>query len=117
MDLQLLWIALGFVLTNILIDSIKFCIIRDAQSSIIYIIDQLVHLVSLWGLALMFSKVSIYPQVIQFFNSAGLSFYMLLKNLLFFLIILKPANTTFKYMLRNLSLMIKTMKIIKALEH
>jgi len=98
MDIQLLWIVLGFVLAHILIDSIKFCIIRDTQSSIIYIIDQLAHLVSLWGLALMFSKISIYPQVMQFFNLASLSFYMLLKNLLFFLIILKPANTTFKYM-------------------
>ena len=98
MDIRLLWLALGFVLAHWLIDSLKFWILRDKQSPAVYIIDQLVHLASLWGLAALFKGVAVYPQVLHFFGSAGLPFDSFLKGLLLFLIILKPTNITFKYL-------------------
>ena len=98
MDIRLLWLALAFALAHLLIDSLKFWIVRDKQSPAIYIIDQLVHLASLWGLAALFKDVAVYPQVLQFFGSACLPLDSFLRGLLLFLIILKPTNITFKYL-------------------
>jgi len=102
LDIALLWLTLGFILMHFVIDSIKYLIERNKKSAWVYVIDQLVHLISLFVLALIFKEQTAYPAIERFFVSTGTSFYSVLKGLLLFLIIIKPANVTYKRVFINL---------------
>ena len=102
LEWSLLWVALIYIFAHFTIDSFKFKIETEDNVDWVFVIDQILHLINLFILAVSFKDLSLYPKMVAFVSSLGSELNVIIKTVLLVLIALKPTNIIYKNVFFNL---------------
>lgn len=97
-----LYAFIFIALSHLIIDLLKFLFINNVSyyesfKRNIYIADQLLHLICIGiGAYMLMNRVVVSYSITQIFNTINVDCYMLIKIIILFLLMHKPANITIK---------------------
>ncbi len=96
-----LWVGLIYIFAHYAIDTLKYWIETAKNTVWVFVFDQVLHGLSLFILSAIFKTLVVYPTLISLLGSLGITFSILIKAILLMLIVLKPANITYKSIFSN----------------